>query len=102
MKRAKPIARRVAAAAQVRSVLRVLVRDLPVDRRSVLGFQDGGAERGRLEKAGNPGERLEVDARRVLGGEEHEEEIGRLAVDGLEVDPRAGAAEGGEQPGEPR
>src|SRR4030067_316171 len=55
-----------------------------------------------LERAGKAGQRLEIHPRRLLGSHDQEEQVGRLAVEGMELHPPAAAADDGRQGGKPR
>src|SRR5215470_15612825 len=76
-----------------RSVLRVFVGDDLEHLVRGAGGQQAPAELGVLEQAADPRQRLEVHSRRVLGRDEHEEEVRRAAVHRVEVDAVARAAD---------
>src|SRR4051812_3885187 len=74
---------------------RVFLGDQAVDLLRGGGLEDGLPETWVLEQPRDAGQGLEVDARRVLRRHQGEEEVGGLAVDGVEVHALARDAEGG-------
>src|SRR5512143_978120 len=77
-----------------RSELLILLADEAEQRAAIRRGQQALAKRAVLEEPRHPGQRLEMLADRVLGGDEEEEEMGGAAVERLEVDARGMAAEG--------
>jgi hypothetical protein len=47
-----------------------------------------------FQKFGNPCKRFQVHANRFFRGKQKEKELGRLSVEGIEIDPFAAASEG--------
>src|SRR5215472_16689183 len=66
------------------SILRVLFGDEPEDLRAARRVEDRLAQLLLLEEPRDARQRLQVQARRILRREEHEEELRRLSVDGSE------------------
>src|SRR5688572_27177550 len=80
-------------AARAGSVLRVFLGDDLVHLVGVGRGEETLAELGILEQPADAGERLQVHARGVLRGNQDEEDVGRMAVDGIEVDTSLGATD---------
>src|SRR6516164_2229392 len=90
-----------ARAVTARSEFGVFLLDGAADLVPTAGLEEALAEAGVAEEPGDPRQRLQVLAARVLGHHQQEEQVGGLTVDRVEVHARAAARAARQEPRDP-